>query len=224
MLYWLNLFFQWVTGLQNLKFRREVQCINKQHGDHCLQSIINHLSGFLLILCLLNDVSAPVWELSHVCVLTCKLVSQSLWIIAVICESETAVVLFWLIIFNPVEARHLGVTPLNLLVLYSRCHAYVANTHERQINTDLPTATRKWSRPLTPQWICVQQANSGLKIYSPAEYTVSKGFALLFVCLVQTQTCQGHMKTECRWISRVGPVNDRQVEKWTTPQSLPHMC
>lgn len=124
--------------------RQEARYINNQHGHHCLQSIINHLSVFRLTLCLLNDVTAPVWELSHVCVLTCKLVSQSLWIIGVICESETAVVSFWLIIFNPVEARRLSVTPLNLLVLYSRCHAYVANTHEWLINTDLPTATRKW--------------------------------------------------------------------------------
>lgn len=154
-LLWLNLFFQWVTGLQKFTDRH-----------HCLQSIINHLSGFRLTLCLLNDVSAPVWELSHVCVLTCKLVSQSLWIIGVICESETAVVSFWLIIFNPVEARRLSVTPLNLLVLYSRCHAYVANTHEWLINTDLPTATRKWSRD--PAVDCSTESKQWVKHLLPS--------------------------------------------------------
>lgn len=71
---------------------------------------------------------------------------------------------------------------------------------------------------VTLQWIVVQKANNELNIYSPAEETVSKGFILLFLCLVQTQICQGDIKTKGRWISRVGPVIDREVKK----QSLPH--
>lgn len=218
-LFWLNLFFQWVSGFTKAKVQTDtgVKILGGGGGTLIInmviivwKTIINHLSGFCLTLCLLNDVSACVWELSHVCVSMCKLVSQSLWIIGIICESETAVVLFWLIICNPVEVRRLSVTLLNLLLLSSRCHVCTANTRMSgkliQISplqpgnaaVDCRRESKQWVKYLLPSWRHCQQRFCSFLSYA----------------LYRHKHVRETWKLKGRWISRVGAVTDRQVKKW----------